>query len=93
MIKFNDTMQHNIIIGPTSHTLTIVLSVIFGVLVLISIVIIIIVVVVCVWKKSGKGTYWPRRAERNQGMELEGDKQNEESRSNSATAAKSTTTD
>ena len=91
MIKFNDTMQH-IIIGPTSHTLVIVLS-IFGVLVPISIVVIIIIVVVCVRKKYRKRAYWPRRAERNQGMELEDDKQNEESRSDSATAAKSTTTD
>ena len=77
----------NILLGPTSHTLVIVLSVVItGVSVLILIVI--IVVVVCVWKKYGTATYWPRRTEINQGVELEGNNiQNEESRSNSATAA------
>ena len=77
----------NILLGPTSHTLVIVLSVIFGVFVPILIVIIIIIVVACIWKKYGTGTYWPWQAEINQGVELEGDKKNEESRSESATAA------
>ena len=64
------------ILGPTSHTLAIVLSVVI-IAIGVSLLLLTVIINIVVWKlkKCGTGTYRPQQAEKDQGMKLEGDKQ------------------